>query len=336
MRPNFLPRLINAPFEDPGLFIPFQFENRAILFDLGDLQALTPRDILKISEIYISHTHMDHFVGFDRLLRLFLGREKILHLFGPPGFLKNAEGKLAGYTWNLVEKYNYKLCLQLTEVRPDGLVTKKYRCRDKFVGIDKAIEDPFNGRLHREPGFSVSAVFLDHGIPCLGFSLQEHFHVNIIREGLNALGLKPGPWLTHFKQALYNDVDPNSEFMVKLKSGNELKSFNLGELARQIAQITPGQKITYITDTVYSDANAEKIVQFASGSDHLFIEAAFLENDRRLAREKYHLTARQAGELAARACVRQFTVFHFSARYTGQENLLYREASEAYKHLADS
>ena len=98
MRPSFLPRLVNRPFDDPGLFIPFLFEKRAILFDLGDIYSLSAKEILKTSHVFITHTHMDHFFGFDRLLRLFLGRDQHLFLYGPEGFLKNVEGKLAAYS----------------------------------------------------------------------------------------------------------------------------------------------------------------------------------------------------------------------------------------------
>ena len=65
MRPVFHPRLVNRPFDDPGLFVPFLFDARALLFDCGENPALSSRDILKISHIFISHTHMDHFFGFD-------------------------------------------------------------------------------------------------------------------------------------------------------------------------------------------------------------------------------------------------------------------------------
>ena len=104
MRPSFHPRLANGPFDDPGLYIPFVFQKRALIFDLGDISRLLARDLLKISQAFITHTHMDHFIGFDRLLRLMLGREINLALAGPPGFLNNVAGKLAGYAWNLVDE----------------------------------------------------------------------------------------------------------------------------------------------------------------------------------------------------------------------------------------
>ena len=96
MRPSFLPRLVNEPLGDPGLFIPFLHQKRAIIFDLGDIYSLSARDILKIGHVFVTHTHMDHFIGFDRLLRHMLGREINLALAGPPGFLNNVAGKLAG------------------------------------------------------------------------------------------------------------------------------------------------------------------------------------------------------------------------------------------------
>jgi ribonuclease Z len=73
-------------------------------------------------------------------------------------------------------------------------------------------------------------------------------------------------------------------------------------------------------------------VKLAGGSDHLFIEAAFLDQDRELAKKKHHLTARRAGQLAATAQVKQFTVFHFSPRYTGMAQQLQEEAWSAAEH----
>ena len=331
MRPSFHPRLINDPFGDPGLFIPFLFQKRALILDLGDLQALSAGDLLKISHAFISHAHMDHFIGFDRLLRHMLGRGIKLALFGPAGFLNHVSGKLAGYAWNLVDSYNYPFILQVTEVHTEHMTQLELRCGDRFVPQKEAQRHPFNGVLHEEPAFKVSAVILDHKISCLGFCVEERFHINIIKEGLKKLGLTPGPWLTKFKQAVYARTDPATLFEIRRPDHSVQNRYELGDLASQIAIITPGQKITYITDVAYNDTNSAKIIAFARNSDHLFIEAAFLEEDKAIGREKFHLTARQAGELAAKAATRQFSIFHFSPRYMGQENLLYQEARQAYR-----
>jgi ribonuclease Z len=328
MRPSFHPRLINPPFDDPGVYVPFVYEKRAFLFDLGDITALAPKDILKISHIFISHTHMDHFCGFDHLLRLLLGRGKQIHLYGPAGFMKNVEGKLAGYTWNLVETYEYPLRLHVTEVHPTHTLSRQYPCKNRFISDGETVQHKFNGVLLDEPGLTVTAGILDHAIPCLAFAIQENFHINIIKDQVTALGLSVGPWLKTFKLALFEGRPKDWPLTVPFAAGS--KTFALQELADAIALITPGQKIAYVTDAAYHPANVNHITALAADADQLFIEAAFLEKDRTMADEKCHLTAHQAGVIAARAGAKQFTLFHFSPRYSGMDNLLTEEARTAF------
>jgi ribonuclease Z len=331
MPPYFHPRPVNGPFEDPGLFIPFLFEKRAILFDLGDLYSLSPKDILKITNVFVSHTHMDHFVGFDRLLRLLLGRDKNLFLYGPEGFFKNIEGKLAGYSWNLVQNYSNQFILIVSEVHPEYILTRQYPCRHQFEQDGQTRVIPFEGKLIDEPSLSVSAVILDHNIPCLGFCLQESFHININKNVVESMGLPMGPWLNNFKQALYQNESSDLIFHVPmLTEEGKTKPFKLDDLANKIAIINPGQKITYITDVVFNEKNIETIISFAKNSDHLFIEASFLDEHKDIAKKKFHLTALQAGLLARKAGVKALTIFHFSPRYIGKAHLLEKEAMEAF------
>jgi ribonuclease Z len=331
MRPSFHPRLINGPFDDPGLFIPFLFEKRALLFDLGDIHNLPSRDILKITHVFISHTHMDHFAGFDRLLRLFLGREKNLWLYGPRGFLGNIEGKLAGYTWNLVDQYAAPFSLHAAEIREDTVLTREYHCRDGFAPTAAPKSAPFTGVLLTEPSLTVSTIILDHKTECLAFRLEERFHVNIIKEALSGMNLTVGPWLREFKQSLYSGKDPSSGFIIKGSAGGETnRHFQLGDLAEKISRISPGQKIVYLTDLAGSPENLSKVIPFTKDADYLFVEAAFLDNDRESALEKRHLTARDAGRIAGLAGVKQFSLFHYSPRYTNMADMLEKEAMTAY------
>lgn len=334
MRPAFHPRLIHGAYGDPGLFVPFHFERRALLFDLGDSAPLTSREILSVTHAFVSHAHMDHFIGFDTLLRLFLGRERTLHLYGPQGFFERVEGKLAGYTWNLVQEYENELRLRVTEVRPESLSTRTYVSRSRFRPSGEDGGRVFEGRLLEEPRFHVDAAILDHRIPCLAFALVERFHVNIDKAALHDLDLPVGPWIDRFKAALYEGRDPESPFEVTWDEGGGAtgaKQFDLGALTGKIARISSGKRIAYVTDAAATTENRKRIVALAKDADHLFIEAAFLSKDEGPAREKSHLTAAQAGALAGRAGVRNFSLFHFSPRYRGREREFQDEASRAYR-----
>lgn len=332
MRPSFLPRLINGPFDDPGLYVSMVFHKRALLFDLGDLSALSSGDILKTSHIFISHTHMDHFVGFDQMLRLMLGRNKTLHLYGPDGFIANVAGKLQAYTWNLVHNYTEGLLLHVTEIHPQKRISQHFDCCNGFTPSTPQTTSIRDGVIHQEPAFKINCAILDHLVPSLAFGIEEHFHINILSAELEAMGVTTGPWVADFKTQLYEKTDADTPVQVPPSDPQKgMQTFTLGALAEKITRITPGQRLAYVADAVYSPENRKKIIELAEGADHLYIEAAFLERDRQTAQAKYHLTAHQAGMLAREARVRNLTVFHHSPRYTDQGDLLRQEAQDAFR-----
>jgi ribonuclease Z len=203
MKPIFHPYLVNKAHGDPVLYIDFLFDRRAILFDLGDISAVSPKKLLRITDIFISHTHMDHFFGFDHLLRILLGRDKHIRIFGPPGILDNVSGKLHGYTWNLVENYENNLIFEVTEVHGEYLLKNTFSCKEGFRPLSPYPEKvPAEECLLDTLTFQVKSVCLDHFTPCLAFCLQEKSHLNVNKVKLQEMGFPVGPWLKQLKDAI--------------------------------------------------------------------------------------------------------------------------------------
>jgi len=333
MRPHLHPSLVNGPDGDPAMYVDFLHERRAILFDLGEIALLPPRKILRVTDIFISHTHIDHFIGFDHFVRICLGRDKLVRLFGPAGFVDRVGHRLAAYTWNLVENYPTDFTIVATEVHEDGTgLSAEFHCLRRFVREGERKIRLEDGILLDDPAFTVRTCFLDHRTPSLAFAIEEKQHVNIMKNRLEEAGLPVGPWLTKLKQAVVRQDDPETLVPVPLREVGAVRErqMRLGELQESVVQKMRGQKIAYVTDAVYSDRNEERIVSLARDADYLFIESTFLHEEAERAAEKCHLTARQAGEMARAAGVRGVVPFHFSAKYKGEGERLEREVEEAF------
>ncbi len=332
----FTASLINNPFSDPGVYVEFKYRPSALLFDLGDIHHLSPRNLFKISHIFISHTHMDHFIGFDHLLRVCLGRDLHISLFGPPGFLRQVENKLNAYTWNLIENYTNDFTLHVTELHPDRKLMRRYHCRTAFKPEIDNEATAFNSVIVEEKYFSVKAAFLDHKIPCLAYRFEEKNHLNIKKTVLDEMGLPVGAWLLALKDHILKGDPDETPVRVWWKDGVSERQeggermIPLGELKERVVKIAPGKIMTYVTDVIYNEENSHKIVELANDSDILFIEAAFLHEDAGKAALKFHLTAAQAGMLARKAGAKRIVPFHFSPKYKGSGNLLVDEAMAAF------
>jgi ribonuclease Z len=328
---------VNGPFGDPGLYVDVTFDRRAFLFDLGDIAALAPRQVLRISDVFVTHTHMDHFVGLDRLLRLCLGRDRPVTLFGPPRFIEQLGHRLSGYTWNLVANYASDFTIHAREMSGDGMLRRAtFHCRQRFERNEEPAESCADGLLLDESAFRVRAALLDHQIPCLAFALEEKAHVNVWKNQLARLGLTPGPWLRGLKRAALDGASGDAMIVVPSNGAD-------GDTDRRIAfrdfrpalHVVRGQKIAYIADIASHADNARRAVDLIRGADLLYIEAPFLEVDAADAERKHHLTARAAGEIARRAAVQQVVPFHFSPRYAGRGAELSAELQSAFAAAAD-
>lgn len=314
VRPNLLPRLVNGRFGDPALFVEQLHRREAILFDLGDLSALSARDLLRVETVCISHMHIDHFIGFDALLRVHVGREKRIRMIGPNGVIDAVCHKLHGYTWDLAHKYDADLLFDVWEV---GGAAARFRFKAGFA------REPL-GENFSVPGLDLTHAVLAHHGDSIGYALAEPAHVNVWPNRLAERRLKPGQWLQALKLAVRGDAEP--EAVIQTPAGPS----PLREL-RDLLSVVSGQKIAYVTDVADTAANRAVIANLVRGADLLFLEGRFAADDAALALERAHLTTIAAGEIARAAGVRRFEPFHFSPRYDGQEDTLLAEAAKAFQ-----
>jgi ribonuclease Z len=324
MRPLLHPSLVNGRFGDPALYVETLFEKRAILFDLGDIAALPPRKIMRLEHVFVSHAHIDHFAGFDRLLRVLVGRRKTIKLYGPQGFIEHVHHKLHAYRWNLADRYLCDLVFVVTEIDSSlSIRTVRFRLKSGFAVQEIDAGHVVGGIIHSEPTFRVSVAVLEHRTPCLAFAMAEAVHVNVWKSRLAQLGLPVGPWLRELKRAV---VENRPEaYPIRIDS----TEISLGIL-RAVLTVTPGQKVGYVTDAADTAANRRAIADLIENADLLFIEAAFAEADAALAVERAHLTTVAAGSIAREAGVRRIEPFHFSPRYAGQEARMLDEVMAAF------
>ncbi len=331
MRPTFHPRLVNGPFGDPVVLVRLLGHGRNLLLDLGDLHGLPARPVLKATHAFVTHAHMDHFCGLDTVVRYSLGRERVFRVVGPPGIAERVEGKLRGYTWNLVHTYDQAFRLEVLEWGNGRGRLWAFPCREGFprqdMGtVELAGQEPALRIVHAETAFRVVAAELDHQVPCLAFRLEEPVHVNVARDALDRLGLDPGPWLRPVKRAV--QAGRGDDHPVRLPDG---RTVPLGGLRKGgVIRLTRGQRLAYVADCLWQEPGLSRAVALARDAHILYCEAAFLAEDARRARERYHLTAAQAGELARRAEVGELRIFHLSPKYRGRESELLAEAAEAF------
>lgn len=332
--PLFTSRLLNGAFGDAALLLESTRTGDNLLFDLGDLHALSTKELLKINHVFVSHTHLDHFAGFEQLLRQNLSRPTPLYLYGPRKFIKQVHAKLQGFTWNLITDPCYTLEIVVTEVRPRQLLQQRFRSDKAFEPEAPPTKCMFTkGLLWDAEAYSVHCAILDHGTPCLAFCLTEKERRNIEVRALEVMGLKEGPWLKTFSTALAEQQNDAFKIAVPDKLGME-NTYELGFLRRNIIAITPPRRLAYVTDLAFSRGNITKVRRLARKVDQLYIEAAFMEADAAHAPQKMHLTTTQCAALIKMCRPHKWTIFHFSHKYRKREDLVWAEVRAALKEKA--
>jgi ribonuclease Z len=156
-----------------------------------------------------------------------------------------------------------------------------------------------SGVVDPGPPYALVATRLDHVPDTFGWRLEEPPGRTMIHDRLEAAGVV-GPAVGELQRAGVVDV-----------GGRRVR---LEEMSVE----RPGQVVAFIMDTGLCDAAFE----LAEGADLVVCEATFASAETELARQYHHLTAGQAGRIAAEAGARRLLISHFSQRYPDETILL--------------
>jgi ribonuclease Z len=178
---------------------------------------------------------------------------------------------------------------------------RRLRHATSFRDTDVIVAQPVggSGSCVRGPGepFTVTALPLRHSVPAYGYRLTEPDGWRMLPERLRHFGVR-GPDISRLQR----------EGSLELAHGRVVE---LGDCAVP----RPGQVFAFVMDT----GVCEQAVALALGADMLVIESTYLDSEEHLARRYGHLTARQAGRVAALAGVRLLVLTHLSERYEQDE-----------------
>lgn len=160
----------------------------------------------------------------------------------------------------------------------------------------------------RTPSFRLEARPLSHSVPTFGYRLEEPDGRRMLPERLAALGIT-GP-----------DIG-------RLQREGRLLAAGRPVTLEDVSEPRRGQRFAFIMDTRLCDA----AFALADQADMLVCESTFADTEATLARDYGHLTASQAGRIAAQAGARLLVLTHFSQRYdSGDGQRLAGEAASAF------
>ena len=312
--------LVNGVFGDPLLHVRVHHHRRSILFDLGDGVRLPAKIAHQVTDVFLSHAHIDHIAGFLWLVRSRIGKLPAVHLFGPPGIAANVEGMLAGIHWDRVHHRGPRFVVS----EYDGDFVRRMYIQAGGNARATPAQTVTEGILLKEPQLLVRAACLDHGTPVLAFALETGQTLKVRKDQLQQTGITPGPWLTRLKT-----LTALGERAVHIDLPNG-RSVACGELADQVLLRAPGVKLVYATDLADTNSNRERLSALARSAHTFFCEASFRIADTVQAHRTGHLTTRACGEIAICADVQRLIPFHFSRRYEDDLAGVYDEVRAAF------
>lgn len=308
--------LKNKHNEDICLMIQADNHKWNYLCDCGFASDLTVKDCRDLNAVFISHTHIDHFIHFDFLIRHLLGCQRTVTICGPAGLAKNVQAKLRGFTWNLVTAEDNPVTFEVRELHEGNqIVSYLLTAPDwELKVIQREQTSKSSTKLtpivFQNEAFTVRYTLLDHGIPSVAYLFEELPKLKI---NMKTCPYRGGKWVRELKAA-YLDQNPTAQIDVH---GGMMEAQDLFEYL----ELQKGYQVGYIMDHLACEANHEKICALFQNCDEVYMESYYAQEDYELAIKNNHSTAQISGELAKRAGFKKLIPAHFSRRYHDPEML---------------
>lgn len=175
---------------------------------------------------------------------------------------------------------------------------KKYFDRLRYGTIYhetiSVVEHPVSaeGLVHDDGRFRIEATFLEHGVDNIGWRITEPDTRKFERDKLDQYQIV-GPMVRELQHQGYLDL-----------KGQRIT-------LDAVSYIRKGDRLAVVIDTRL----CQNAIDIARDAKVLLCESTYLEEHRDLAYKHYHLTAKQAAEIAKEANVKKLILTHFSARY---------------------
>jgi ribonuclease Z len=270
--------------------------------ECGDASDLTVKEIQNTNAVFISHTHIDHFVNFDAIIRHQIGIGRRVIICGPAGIAKQVQAKIMAYTWNLIEEG--AIIYEIREVLGEDNYVTVYELRPPIWKLSEIGILP-GDVLFEEKNFEVSGILLDHKIPTFAYKFKEKDTVKI---EIDKSGFTGGKWVQELKAA-YESGNPAQSIII------EGQVYPAGDLFHLLhTQI--GDSLGIIMDHAANAENHEKILAHFSHCNTVLIESFYKATDQAMAEANFHSYSSKSGEVMRLANVKEAIPVHFSRRYT--------------------
>lgn len=323
---TFSPSFFSGLLDDPLLFIRVPPPEQNILVDCGQMHHLAKRTLKSIGSLFISHAHMDHFIGIDKFTRSILVSPKTVDLYGPPGISEKLAAKLAGYDWNLVE--NFYCHFRVHEVDQAAISTYNLSGSDCFNRRFEATEARSGTLLQDRGTYLAEGALCDHKIPSLIFRFTEKPRFLVDEDLIEQHGLVKGPWIREMKHYYYRGSLESSFLNIDRRDGGaplNVPPEEVLDLYREIARDQSVASIGYVTDVGFTGDNLEKILGLLDGITLLVCECTYLASAEDKARRSYHLCTTDLNILIRRLRPAYILPMHLSKAYLGKTARLYEE-----------